>query len=132
MNNLIDLSVKKPVTVFMAVVAIMILGIISLSRLAVDLLPSMEIPVIMIRTEYEGAGPEEVEKSVTRIVETAIATVSDVETITSSSEEGSSRVIIEFAWGADLDAATSDVREAIDRIRSILPDESESPMIFKF
>jgi len=132
MNNLIDLSVKKPITVFMAVIAIMILGMISLSRLAVDLLPSMEIPVIMIRTEYEGAGPEEVEKSVTRVVETAIATVSDVDTITSSSQEGSSRVLIEFAWGADLDAATSDVREAIDRIRSILPDEAESPMIFKF
>ncbi|WPC39020.1 efflux RND transporter permease subunit [Brachyspira hyodysenteriae] len=132
MRNFIELVVKRPVAVFMCMIAVLILGFVSLSKLAVDFLPDMELPYITVRTEYENAGPEEVEKSVTRIVENAVATVSDINTITSTSEEGQSSVFIEFNWGTDLAVATADVREAIDSIKNSLPDDAESPTVLKF
>ncbi|ACN83910.1 putative acriflavin resistance protein [Brachyspira hyodysenteriae WA1] len=113
-------------------IAVLILGFVSLSKLAVDFLPDMELPYITVSTEYENAGPEEVEKSVTRIVENAVATVSDINTITSTSEEGKSSVFIEFNWGTDLAVATADVREAIDGIKNSLPDDADSPTVLKF
>ena len=132
MRNFIELVVKRPVAVFMCMIAVLILGFVSLSKLAVDFLPDMELPYITVRTEYENAGPEEVEKSVTRIVENAVATVSDISTITSTSEEGQSSVFIEFNWGTDLAVATADVREAIDTAKNSLPDDAENPTVFKF
>ncbi|WP_041177174.1 efflux RND transporter permease subunit [Brachyspira intermedia] len=132
MRNFIELVVKRPVAVFMCMIAVLILGVVSLSKLAVDFLPDMELPYITVSTEYENAGPEEVEKSVTRIVENAVATVSDINTITSTSEEGKSSVFIEFNWGTDLAVATADVREAIDGIKNSLPDDADSPTVLKF
>ncbi|TVL45926.1 efflux RND transporter permease subunit [Brachyspira hyodysenteriae] len=132
MRNFIELVVKRPVAVFMCMIAVLILGFVSLSKLAVDFLPDMELPYITVSTEYENAGPEEVEKSVTRIVENAVATVSDINTITSTSEEGKSSVFIEFNWGTDLAVATADVREAIDGIKNSLPDDADSPTVLKF
>ena len=132
MRSFIELVVKRPVAVFMCIVAVLILGFVSLTKLAVDFLPNMELPYITIRTEYENAGPEEVEKSVTRVVENAVATVSGINSITSTSEEGQSSVFIEFNWGTDLAVATADVREAIDGIKNSLPDDAESPTVFKF
>ncbi|MEI0559560.1 efflux RND transporter permease subunit [Brachyspira intermedia] len=132
MRNFIELVVKRPVAVFMCMIAVLILGFVSLTKLAVDFLPDMELPYITVSTEYENAGPEEVEKSVTRIVENAVATVSDINTITSTSEEGKSSVFIEFNWGTDLAVATADVREAIDGIKNSLPDDADSPTVLKF
>ncbi|MEI0524901.1 efflux RND transporter permease subunit [Brachyspira murdochii] len=132
MRNFIELVVKRPVAVFMCMIAVLILGFVSLSKLAVDFLPDMELPYITVRTEYENAGPEEVEKSVTRIVENAVATVSDINTITSTSQEGESSVFIEFNWGTDLAVATADIREAIDGVKNSLPDDADSPTVFKF
>ena len=127
MRSFIELVVKKPVAVCMGIVAIVILGIVSLSRLPVDFLPNMELPFISVRTTYDNAGPEEVEKSVTRLIESAVSGINNVKTITSSSREGISSVFIEFNWGSDLSSATADIREALDRIRSSLPDDAESP-----
>ena len=132
MRNFIELVVKRPVAVFMCMIAVLILGFVSLSKLAVDFLPDMELPYITVRTEYENAGPEEVEKSVTRVIENAVATVSGINTITSTSEEGMSSVFIEFNWGTDLAVATADIREAIDTAKNSLPDDAESPTVFKF
>ncbi len=132
MYALINKCVKRPITVLMVVVAIIIVGGISLSRLAVDFYPDIEFPVISISTEYTGAGPEEVEKSVTRLIEAAVSSVSGVSDITSTSAEENSRVSVEFDWGVDLADATSDIREAVDRVRSALPDDADSPAIFKF
>ncbi|WP_157151978.1 efflux RND transporter permease subunit [Brachyspira sp. SAP_772] len=132
MRSFIELVVKRPVAVFMCIIAVLILGFVSLTKLAVDFLPDMELPYITVRTTYENAGPEEVEKSVTRIVENAVATVSGINSITSTSEEGQSSVFIEFNWGTDLAVATADVREAIDGIKNSLPDDAESPTVFKF
>ncbi|ASJ21846.1 multidrug transporter [Brachyspira hampsonii] len=132
MKNFIELVVKRPVAVFMCMIAVLILGFVSLSKLAVDFLPDMELPYITVRTVYENAGPEEVEKSVTRVVENAVATVSDINTITSTSQEGESSVFIEFNWGTDLAVATADVREAIDGVKNSLPDDADSPTVLKF
>lgn len=132
MRSFIELIVKRPVAVFMGIVAVVILGVVSLSRLPVDFLPDMELPFISIRTEYDNAGPEEVEKSVTRLIESAVASVNNIKTISSSSEEEQSSVFVEFNWGSDLAAATADIREAIDRVRTALPDDAESPAVYKF
>ena len=119
MRSFIELIVKRPVAVFMGIVAVVILGVVSLSRLPVDFLPDMELPFISIRTTYDNAGPEEVEKSVSRIIESAVSSVNNIKEVSSSSEEEESRVFIEFNWGSDLASATADIREAIDRIRKI-------------
>ena len=132
MRNFIELIVKKPVGVCMGMVAVIILGAISLTRLPVDFLPDIERPNISVRTSYNNAGPEEVEKSVTRLVENAVSSVNNIKTITSSSKEGESSVKIEFNWGSDLTSATADIREALDRIRKNLPDDADSPTVYKY
>ena len=126
MRQFIEICVKKPVAVFMAIISILLLGFISLSRLAIDFLPNMEVPYITIVTQYDNAGPEEIEKSITRLIERAISSVNNVKTITSSSEEGESRVNIEFNWGSDLSDAAADIREALDIVKGSLPDDAES------
>ncbi len=132
LRNFIELIVKKPVGVCMGMVAIIILGVISLTRLPVDFLPDIERPNITVRTSYNNAGPEEVEKSVTRLVENAISSVNNIKTITSSSKEGESKVKIEFNWGSDLTSATADIRESLDRIRKNLPDDADTPTVYKY
>ena len=132
MRNFLELVVKKPVSVFMGMVAVLILGFVSLTKLSVDFLPDMELPYITVQTKYENAGPEEVEKSVTRIIENSVATVSGIKTITSTSKEGQSTVSVEFNWGVDLASATADIREAIDSAKNSLPDDADSPTVFKF
>ncbi|WP_297208018.1 efflux RND transporter permease subunit [uncultured Brachyspira sp.] len=132
MRSFIELIVKRPVAVFMGIVAVIILGAVSLSRLPVDFLPDMELPYISIRTTYDNAGPEEVEKSVSKIIEGAVSSVNNIKEVSSSSEEEDSRVFVEFNWGSDLASATADIREAIDRIRKSLPDDAESPAVYKF
>ena len=132
MRSFIELIVKRPVAVFMGIVAVVILGIVSLSRLPVDFLPDMELPFISIRTTYDNAGPEEVEKSVSRLIESAVSSVNNIKEVSSTSEEEESRVFIEFNWGSDLASATADIREAIDRIRKSLPDDADNPNISKF
>ena len=132
MKGFIKICVEKPVAVFMGIIAVLLLGFISLSRLAIDFLPNMEVPYITILTQYDNAGPEEIEKSITRLIERAVASVNNVKTITSSSEEGESRVNIEFNWGSDLSDAAADIREALDIVKGSLPDDAESPRVFKF
>ncbi len=132
MKSFIGLCVKRPISVAMAVFAMCILGAISVSRLPIDYFPDIEIPVISVSTTYDGAGPEEVETSITRIIESAVSGVTGIVDITSTSAEGSSSVSIEFDWGSDLSEAASEIREAIDRIRSRLPDEADSPTTRKF
>ena len=132
MRGFLEFVVKRPVSVFMGMIAVLILGFVSLSKLPIDFLPDMELPYITVRTEYENAGPEEVEKSVTRIIENAVATVSGIKNITSKSKEGESTVFVEFNWKTDLADATADIREAIDSAKNSLPDDAENPTVLKF
>ena len=132
MKKFITLIVSRPTTVFVTLVSMFIIGFINISRLNINYLPDMEVSIISIKTTYDNAGPEEVEKSVTRVVESAVSSVNNVKTIKSKSKESESNVEIEFNWGTDLQTASDDIREAIDMIRSSLPDEAENPNISKF
>ncbi len=125
-------SVRHPIGVTMIMLMVVIFGFVSLYKLPVDLMPDMTFPMISVSATYENASPTEVETLITRPIEQAIAAVSGVEEINSSSSEGRSNVRISFAWGTNLDAATNDVRDRIDRIIKRLPDDIDRPQIRKF
>lgn len=125
-------SVHRPVlttVVFMIVVA---MGIVSLIRLSIDLMPEITYPTISVRTTYGNVGPQEMEELVTRPIEEALAAVQGVEEITSSSTEGSSSVRVSFTWGYDLDVAANDIRDRLDRVLGRLPEDVDRPTMFKF
>lgn len=130
--RLTQFSVSRPVLTVMAVLIVMILGGVSLSRLPIDLMPELTYPTLSVNTSYENASPEEMEELVTRLVEEAVAVVPGVEEMTSVSSEGQSSVRLSFSWGTDLDAAANDIRDRLDRIIGRLPDEAGRPQLRKF
>lgn len=130
--NLSGFSIKRPVTVIMLTLALMVFSFVTLPRLAIDLMPDMEFPVAVVVTSYNGASPSEVEKLVTKPIESAVGTVSDIDSISSVSMQGASQVILQFNWGTDLDQATLDMREKIDQIRGALPEDAGSPRVMRF
>ena len=125
-------GVKYPITTTMIFVAMIILGIVSLFRLGLDLMPEIEIPTIAVLTTYEGAGPEEVESKITKILEDKLATVKNLDKLESTSREGISAVMLKFDWGTNLDEAANDVRDMVDLSEKYLPDDVDRPVIFKF
>ncbi|HBE02192.1 MAG TPA: multidrug transporter, partial [Spirochaetia bacterium] len=127
-----DISVKKPVTLLMLLSIVVIFGFISLSRLSVDLFPDLEIPIIAVITQYSGAGPKEVEKTITKLIESTVSGVNNIDHISSTSREGTSTVLINFKWGANIESLTGDIREKLDIIKDALPDDAGVPMLFKF
>jgi HAE1 family hydrophobic/amphiphilic exporter-1 len=130
--NIAQGPVKRPVLTFMIFLVIITLGIVSFSRLSIDLMPEVTYPVISVIASYGNVGPQEMEELVTRPIEEALAAVQGVEEITSTSSEGRSRVRVAFTWGADLDVAANDIRDRIDRVLGRLPEDMERPMIRKF
>jgi HAE1 family hydrophobic/amphiphilic exporter-1 len=126
------LAIHRPITMFMICSVITLLGLISLYRLPVDLMPDVSFPSITVRVTYTGVGPLEIEELVTRPIEQAVSAVAGLEQLNSTSQEGSSIVRLNFAWGTNLNAAADDVRSRIDRIRARLPEEADAPIIFKF
>lgn len=125
-------AVKKPVTTALVFVAIVILGLFSLTRLSVDLLPQIETNMIMVMTAYPGASAADIEMNVTKPLENTLNSVSDLKNVTSQSKENISIVTLEFEFGTDIDVATNDVRDKLDMVESALPDDVENPIIFKF
>ncbi len=130
--NLPQFGVKRPVTVTMIFIGIIILGAVSLSRLGLDMMPELEMPVIGVFTNYSGAGPEEVEKRITEKLEERLATVPNLDKITSISREGSSIINLAFNWGSNMDEASNDVRDYVGLAKKELPDDADEPIIFKF
>ena len=130
--SLTSRSVNRPIATAMVYCIIIVLGIVGFRYLPVDLLPPIEYPRLTIVVDYDNVGPEEMEQIITDMVENAVAGVPNVEEITSQSSEGSSRVRLNFGQNVSLEAATNDVRDALDRVRRNLPDEAESPRIWKF
>ncbi|SHK93630.1 efflux RND transporter permease subunit [Desulforamulus aeronauticus] len=126
-----DISVDRPVAISMLIIALVVLGLFSLPRLAVDLYPDMELPYAVISTSYEGAAPAEVEELVTKRLESAIATTENIKEIQSQSQNGFSLVIVIFNWGTNMDNATIDLREKIDFVKGMLPDDASSPRVMK-
>jgi len=130
--NLPSFSVKRPIFTTMVTLILVILGAVSLSRLQIDMLPNIELPTLSIRTNYEGASPEVMERLVTQIIEEIVATVPGVEEITSSSSEGRSRVRVSFVWGTEIDTAAIDVQGKLEDEINELPDDIVRPRIRKF
>ncbi|MBW2480874.1 MAG: efflux RND transporter permease subunit, partial [Deltaproteobacteria bacterium] len=130
--NLPKFSVRRPIFTTMVTLILVILGAVSLSRLQIDMLPNIELPTVTIRTNYEGASPEVIERLVTQIIEEIVATVPGVEEITSSSSEGRSTVRVSFAWGTEIDTAAIDVQGKLEDEINELPDDIVRPRIRKF
>lgn len=126
-----EVSVKRPVTIAMTFLCVILLGIVSLAKLSVDLMPSINLPVAIVMTTYSDAGPEEVENNITIPVENALSAVSGIDTISSQSSTGSSIVIAKFNWGTDMDFATLKMREKVDMIKAMMPDDAGDPMIMQ-
>lgn len=125
------LSVKKPMTIFVAVVLVLILGVMSFINMTTDLLPNMDLPYAIAYTTYIGASPEQVEQSVTKTLEQALATTSGVKNITSVSQENVSIVVLEFEEGTGMDSAMIEMNASLDQISGSLPDGAGSPVLMK-
>ncbi|MGL4639669.1 MAG: efflux RND transporter permease subunit [Shewanella sp.] len=128
--SMISTSVKRPVTVWMFMLAIMLFGMVSFSRLAVKLLPDLSYPTLTIRTTYDGAAPVEVEQLVSKPIEEAVGVVKGLRKISSISRSGMSDVVLEFEWGTTMDMASLDVREKLDTIT--LPLDVKKPLLLRF
>ncbi len=125
-------SVRRPITVYMGILVLVLLGGIAFYRLPVDLMPDVQNPTLTVRTAYPGVAPEEVENLVTRPLEAALSSAPGVYRIDSTSAEGSSSVRVSFDWDVNLDEAANEIRTRVDRVRGQLPEGVEPPTIFKF
>lgn len=130
--SLYESAVKKPVMTSLVFVGIVILGLFSLSKLPIDLLPNIETNTILVLTSYPGASAADVETNVTRPLESSLNTVSNLKNITSTSRENTSIITLEFEYGEDIEALTNDVRDKLSMVKSYLPEGITEPVIFKF
>ncbi|MBT8080201.1 MAG: efflux RND transporter permease subunit [Gammaproteobacteria bacterium] len=130
MRRLIEIATERRVTIVMSTVAIALFGLVSLSRLNVNLLPDISYPTITVRTELTGAAPLEVENLITKPIEEAVGVIRNVRLVRSVSRSGQSDVTLEFLWGTDMDIAGVDVREKVDIIE--LPLEAGRPLLLRF
>jgi HAE1 family hydrophobic/amphiphilic exporter-1 len=129
--SLPNLSISRPVGVAMFYIAIVCLGIISFTRLPVDVLPDIAYPKLVVYTTYPNVAPAEVERFVTEPIEQRVSTVPGVEKVESLSREGVSLVLLRFAWGTDMDFAALNVREKLDQLREGLPDRADRPAVLR-
>jgi len=125
-------AIHRPVTTIMVFIGIVLIGLVSFFHLTVDMMPEIDMPEVSVITTYEGVGPEEIETLLTEPIEEAVSKVQGVQKIESYSNEGRSRVQLQFAWGSSLEAAANDVRAAVERIRDDLPEDATAPVVFKF
>lgn len=125
-------AVKKPITTLMLFFAVIVFGWYSLSKLAVDLYPEIEFPAITVMTTYAGANASDIETNISKLVENTLNSVDDLKEITSTSRDNLSVVSLEFEYGTDLTEAVNNIRDALSRIESVLPENADEPLIFKF
>ncbi|ASV06428.1 efflux RND transporter permease subunit [Leptospira interrogans] len=132
MKYLQRIAIDRPVTTAMFYLLLILLGLISLKDLEVNLLPDMEFPRLTVITNFQNAAPEEVENLITKPLTEAVGTVKGIEKISSESMEGVSFVTLQFGWGNKIDYSAMEVREKIDLIRGILPEDAGKPIVTKF
>jgi HAE1 family hydrophobic/amphiphilic exporter-1 len=128
--KLVEVATRRRVAISMGAVTLVLFGLIALQDLKVNLLPDLSYPTLTVRTEYRGAAPEEIETLLTRPVEESVGVVRNVRTVKSVSRAGQSDVILEFAWGTDMDRAGLDVREKLEVLQ--LPLEASRPLLLRF
>ena len=114
--DIIKISIKKAVMMFMIMGIVIILGIVSLTKMEMELMASIDVPVALVMTSYPEAGPEEVESLVTEEIEGAVANVEGIDSVTSTSSEGNSMVIVKFDYGVHLDDSVTDIRDKLSTI----------------
>ena len=124
-------SVKKPFTVFVAVIAILVLGVVSYLKMTPDLLPNMDFPYIMIMTTYPGASPEKVENELTKPLEQAMSTLENIKTVSSTSAENYSMVMLEFEESANLDVIGVDIQQSLSALQASWDDMVQAPYVLK-
>jgi HAE1 family hydrophobic/amphiphilic exporter-1 len=129
--KLYESSVKKPVTYGLIFIAIVVLGFFSLNKLSIDLMPEFDMNRAIVICSYPGASAEDVENNVTKLLESALSTVSDLKKITSTCKDNVAIVQIEFNWGYDIDDGVNDMRDKLEMIKQSLPDGCSNPMIMK-
>lgn len=125
-------AVKKPITTMMIFAAVIIFGLYSLTRLPVDLYPEVELPAVSIVTIYAGANATDIETNITKQIEDACNSVENLKEINSTSRDNMSVVTLEFEWETNLDEASNDVRNALEFIKKSLPEDAETPILYKF
>lgn len=128
---MIKYSVKKPFTVLVGVIIVLVIGFVSLMGMKTDLLPDMSMPYMVVITTYPGASPEKVEESVTKPMESTLGTINGVENVTSTSAENYSMVMLEFEEDTSMDSAMVKVSSATNQIESVLPDTCGTPNILE-
>ena len=124
-------TLRHPVLTLIVFVLLGIMGVFTLKNVSISLMPDVDYPYLNINTTYQNAGPESVEKSVTKLLESQLVSVTGLKKITSTSSEGRSSISLEFNYGTNLDIATNNVRDKIDRVVRNLPDDAGTPSIFK-
>lgn len=129
--KLAETSVKRPVTIIMTVLIVILLGTVSLTRLPIDLFPEFELPMAIVMTDYAGVGPQEIEKLITNPIEGAVSSTENIDSVTSTTTQGSSIVMVSFKTGTDMNFATLQMREKIDMVKFALPEGASSPMVLK-
>lgn len=127
-----ETSVRKPISVALIFIGVIVFGLYSLKNLGVDHYPDIEVPYISVITMYPGGNAEDIETNITRILEDQLNSVDNLEKITSKSSDNVSMVTLEFEYGCDLTEAANDVRDVVSRTQSLLPDEVEYPAVMKF
>ena len=125
-------TLEHPVLILIVFALLGMIGIFTLSNVAIALMPEVENPSLSISTTYPNADPESVEKTITKMIESAVMSVNGLKNLTSTSSEGSSNVSLEFEYGTNLDQAMNDIRDKLDRVKRALPDNAGTPTIFRF
>ncbi len=126
-----EIAIRRPVTTFMMMAALLVFGLIGYTRLGVDQYPKVDFPVVTVTTVLEGASPEVIEENITDVIEEEVATIEGVRRLTSISSHGASVVTVEFNMDRDIDLAAQDVRDRVNRILRELPDDAEVPVVDK-
>lgn len=124
-------SVQRPIAMTAFIIVLVMIGISLYPKISIDLLPNMEIPTVLVRCEYEGASPSEIEVEIAKRIEDAVSSLDGIKHVTSVSIEDEARVQLEFNMGIDVDVAATDIREALNRIREDFPDGAKEPTIRK-
>ncbi|MBN1334127.1 MAG: efflux RND transporter permease subunit [Synergistales bacterium] len=130
--KLTNTALRRPVTVLIALIALIFFGVVSISKMGMERFPDIDFPMIAVSTSMTGASPTVMDNDVTDVIEEQLNTISGIENISSSSYEGSSVILVEFELGRDIDAAAADVRDKVNLATRSLPDEADAPIVQKF
>jgi HAE1 family hydrophobic/amphiphilic exporter-1 len=129
--SLTKTSIKRPLTIVMAFLVLIMFGWIGYTKMSADTMPKMDIPVLSIETVWQGAGPEDIDKQISEKIEEKVSAVSKVKETSTYSQESSSVVVIQFEYGTDINTVINDVKSKVDEVKSELPSDSETPAVIK-